>query len=88
MSALRTAAVIAALFLCAGSAGVTPALAGDAIINNGPGLLLVVEKVPWGNTLDITRNVEKAIKDMQPGLPDVKIDTTIFRPATFIEMSR
>ena len=58
-----------------------PALAGDAIINNGPGLLLVVEKLPWGNTLDITRNVEKAIKDMQPGLPDVKIDTTIFRPA-------
>jgi Cu/Ag efflux pump CusA len=64
-----------------------PALAGDAVINNGPGLLLVVEKVPWGNTLDITRNVEKAIKDMQPGLPDVKIDTTIFRPAGFVQLA-
>ena len=32
-----------------------PALAGDAIINDGPGLLLVVEKLPWGNTLDITK---------------------------------
>ena len=64
-----------------------PALAGDAIINNGPGLLLVVEKLPWGNTLDITRNVEKAIKDMQPGLPDVKIDTTIFRPAGFVQLA-
>jgi len=58
-----------------------------AIINNGPGLLLVVEKLPWGNTLDITRNVEQAIKDLQPGLPDVKMDTTIFRPAGFVQLA-
>ena len=24
---------------------------GDAIINDGPGLLLIVEKQPWANTL-------------------------------------
>ena len=28
---------------------------GDAIINDGPGLLLIVEKQPWGNTLEVTR---------------------------------
>ena len=27
---------------------------GDGIINDGPGLLLIVEKFPWANTLDVT----------------------------------
>lgn len=60
---------------------------GDGIINDGPGLLMIVEKFPWGNTLDVTRGVEEALASMRPGLPDVDIDSTIFRPATFIEMS-
>ncbi len=62
-------------------------LFGDAVINDGPGLMLIVEKLPWANTLDVTRGVEVAIAEMQPGLPGIKIDTTIFRPATFIEMA-
>lgn len=62
-----------------------PAPIGDAIIDGAPGLLLIVEKQPWGNTLDVTRNVEKTLAALQPGLPDVKLDPTIFRPATFIE---
>jgi len=60
---------------------------GDAVINDGPGLLLIVEKQPWGNTLDVTRNVEAALNALRPGLKDVEIDPTIFRPATFIERS-
>jgi CzcA family heavy metal efflux pump len=62
-------------------------LAGDAVINDGPGLMLIVEKFPWANTLDVTRGVEEAIDDLRPGLPSMQIDTTIFRPATFIEES-
>ncbi|MBI3241985.1 MAG: efflux RND transporter permease subunit [Chloroflexi bacterium] len=62
-------------------------LFGDAVINEGPGLMLIVEKLPWANTLDVTRGVEAAIDEMQPGLPGIEIDTTIFRPATFIELS-
>ena len=62
-----------------------PALAGDAVINDGPGLMMVVEKLPWGNTLDVTEGVEQAIDEMRPGLPDLTIDTTIFRPASFVE---
>jgi CzcA family heavy metal efflux pump len=62
-------------------------LAGDAVINDGPGLMLIVEKLPWANTLEVTRGVEEAIAEMQPGLPGMEIDTTIFRPATFIELS-
>jgi len=60
---------------------------GDGIINDGPGLLLIVEKFPWGNTLQVTRDVEAALDAMRPGLPNVDIDHKIFRPATFIEMS-
>ena len=60
-------------------------LIGDAVINDGPGLMLIVEKLPWGNTLDVTRGVEAAIDQMRPGLPGMEIDTTIFRPASFVE---
>lgn len=62
-------------------------MVGDGIINDGPGLLLIVEKFPWGNTLQVTKGVEEALNALRPGLPNVKIDSEIFRPATFIEMS-
>jgi CzcA family heavy metal efflux pump len=62
-------------------------LFGDAVINQGEGLMLIVEKLPWANTLDVTRGVEEAIDSMRPGLKGIEIDTTIFRPATFIETS-
>ena len=60
---------------------------GDAVINDRPGLLLIVEKQLGANTLQVTRDVERAIEQLRPGLKDMQLDTTIFRPATFIEMS-
>jgi len=62
-------------------------LIGDAVINGGPGLMLIVEKLPWGNTLEVTRGVEEALKKLQPGLTGIAVDTTLFRPASFIEES-
>ncbi len=62
-------------------------LIGDAIIDENPGLLLVVEKFPGTNTLDVTRGVEDVLRAMQPGLPGIKMDSSIFRPANFIEGS-
>ncbi len=62
-------------------------LFGDAVVNDHPGLLLVVEKFPWGNTREITRGVERALDQMRPGLSGVQLDSTIFRPATFIDLS-
>ena len=62
-------------------------LIGDAVINQGPGLMLIVEKLPWGNTLEVTKGVEAALEQMKPGLSGIAIDTEIFRPATFIEES-
>ncbi|MGL4553297.1 MAG: efflux RND transporter permease subunit, partial [Gemmataceae bacterium] len=63
----------------------SPPPIGDAIIDDKPGLLLIVEKQPEGNTLDVTRGVEEALDKLAPGLAGVKVDPTIFRPATFIE---
>ncbi|MBI0533466.1 MULTISPECIES: efflux RND transporter permease subunit [unclassified Sphingomonas] len=60
---------------------------GNAIIDDGPGIMLIVEKQPTANTLELTRAVEVAFAELKPGLKDVKVDTTIFRPATFIERS-
>jgi CzcA family heavy metal efflux pump len=60
-------------------------LIGDAVVNGGPGLLLVVQKLPWGNTLDVTKGVQKALDEMKPGLTGFTIDTHVFRAADFID---
>jgi CzcA family heavy metal efflux pump len=65
----------------------SPPPIGDGVINGGPGLLLIVEKQPEGNTLQVTRDVEAALTALKPALAGVDVDSTIFRPATFIEMS-
>lgn len=62
-------------------------LIGDAIINDGPNLLLVIEKLPGTNTLEVTRGVEEALEALQPGMTGIEFDATLFRPATFIEMA-
>src|SRR6266581_2617264 len=62
-------------------------LIGDDILDNGPGLLLVIEKFPGANTLEVTRGVEAKLNELQPGLSGIQIDTTIFRPASFIELA-
>ena len=60
-------------------------LIGDALTNAGPGLLLVIEKFPGANALEVTRGVEEALAELGPGLPGLDVDTNIFRPADFIE---
>jgi CzcA family heavy metal efflux pump len=60
---------------------------GDAAINQGPGLMLIVQKLPRANTLEVTKGVEKAIEDLKPGMPGVAFDTDLFRPATFVDMA-
>jgi CzcA family heavy metal efflux pump len=62
-------------------------LIGDAVFSDGPGLLLVIEKLPGANSLDVTRGVEAALEDLRPGLSGITIDTSLFRPGTYIETS-
>ena len=63
-------------------------LIGDALSNDGNSLLLVIEKFPGTDTVKVTQGVEAALTTMQPGLGGMEIDSTVFRPATFIEMAR
>jgi CzcA family heavy metal efflux pump len=62
----------------------TPPLMGDGVVDDRPGLLLVVQKLPWANTADVTAGLDAAIEDLRPALPRITLDATIFRPATFI----
>jgi Cu/Ag efflux pump CusA len=62
-----------------------PPLIGDAIFKDGPGLLLVVEKYPGFNTVEVTKAVEAALDELRPALSGINIDTGIYRPASFIE---
>ena len=60
-------------------------LIGDAVVNGGPGLLLVVEKFPGAGTLEVTKGVEDALEALRPGLSGIQTDTSIFRPAAYLE---
>ena len=62
-------------------------LIGDALINDSPNLLLVIEKLPGINTLEVTRGLEEALDALRPGFTKIDFDVTLFRPATFIEMA-
>ncbi|MEO8117890.1 MAG: efflux RND transporter permease subunit [Rhodoferax sp.] len=58
---------------------------GAAILKDGPGLLLVVEKFPGANTTQVTQGVEAALLELSPGMKGIEVDTKIYRPASFIE---
>src|SRR5258705_10869148 len=62
-------------------------LIGDAIIDGQPGLLLVVEKLPWANSLQMTAGVEDAVRQLQPGLPGITFDTKVFQQANFVKLA-
>ena len=60
-------------------------LIGDAILKDGPGLVLVVEKWPEANTLEVTRAIEDALEAMAPGLQGVQVDSQLYRPARYLD---
>ena len=60
-------------------------LIGDAVVGQDAGLLLVVEKFPGTSTLEVTKDIEAALNDMQPGLSGIQMDTSVFRPASFLQ---
>ncbi|MFF0557633.1 efflux RND transporter permease subunit [Streptomyces sp. NPDC004266] len=60
-------------------------LIGDVTLNDGPGIMLVVEKYPDANTREVTHAVEEAMTSLQPGLSDITVDTHVYRPASFVD---
>ncbi len=63
-------------------------LIGDAVVDDGPGLIMVVEKFPGANTVEVTKGIEEALSALQPGLKGISVDTNLFRPATFVDQAR
>jgi Cu/Ag efflux pump CusA len=59
-------------------------LIGDGVVKDAPGLMLVIEKAPGADTLQVTREVEDSLRALAPGLPGIDVDTTVYRPATYI----
>ena len=64
-----------------------PPLIGDAVINGQPGEMIVVEKFPGANTLQVTDGVLAALKQLAPGLKGINVDPNIFRQASFIQLA-
>jgi Cu/Ag efflux pump CusA len=60
---------------------------GDAVVSNGSGLLLAIDKLPGASTLGVTQAVRHAMAELRPGLGSVKIDESVFRPATYVSDS-
>jgi len=62
-------------------------LIGDAIKNDTSNLLLVIEKLPGTNVLDVSKGIDSAIAALRPGFSSIDFDASIYRPASFIEMA-
>ena len=59
-------------------------LIGDAVVNGGPGLIMVVEKFPGANTAEVTKGVEDALEALRPGLTGINTDTSWFAPSDYV----
>ena len=61
---------------------------GDGSLRGEPAVIMTVQKQPATNTLALTETIDNAIADLQKTMPaDVKINSTIFRQADFINAS-
>jgi len=59
-------------------------LIGDALTSKGPGLVLLVQKLPSASVPGVTKGVQQALNELRPALPGVSIDTSFFKPASYI----
>ncbi|MBS1616572.1 MAG: efflux RND transporter permease subunit [Bacteroidetes bacterium] len=59
---------------------------GDASINGKPAVVLTVEKQPGANTVELTKEIEAAVAELQASLPtDIHLNPYIFQQRNFIE---
>ncbi len=60
-------------------------LIGDAVVDGGEGLILVIEKFPGTDTAEVTEALEEELENLETGLEGMTTDTSIFRPADYVE---
>ena len=61
-----------------------PPLRGDAVLKDGPGFLLVVEKLPGADPIKVANGIKAAMAELAPGLSGVTVDTGVFEPAAYL----
>lgn len=61
---------------------------GDASVNAKPGVIMSIQKQPGASTIELTREIEKALKEFEKTLPPhVQLNPDLFKQANFIETS-
>ena len=61
---------------------------GDASVNATPGVIMSIQKQPGASTIELTKEIEKALKEFQKTLPEnVVLNPDLFKQANFIETS-
>lgn len=61
---------------------------GYASMSGEPAVILSISKQPGVNTIGVTENIERNLESIVKSLPaDVRLDTTIFRQADYIQSS-
>ncbi|MGE5726593.1 MAG: efflux RND transporter permease subunit, partial [Acidobacteriota bacterium] len=68
------------------TAGAAPRL-GAASVMAHPAVMLMISAQYGANTLDVTAGLDRALRQLRPTLAeqDIQIDSTLFRPARFID---
>jgi Cu/Ag efflux pump CusA len=64
-----------------------PPLIGNGQVNGGTGLVLEIQKLPSANVLTVSREVDQALAQLAPGLPGIKVNTSLFREDTYLRNS-
>jgi Cu/Ag efflux pump CusA len=62
-----------------------PPLIGDASDAGRPSLMLVVQRFPDADTAQVTHDVEAALGAIEPGLPGVTVDTSLYQPERYVD---
>src|ERR1700751_5947509 len=60
-------------------------LIGGALVRGQPGLVLVVQKLPSASVPAVTDGLNQALAEPAPSLSGVQVDTSLFRPASYID---
>ncbi len=61
---------------------------GDASVNASPGVIMSIQKQPGASTIELTREIEQALKELEKTLPShIEINPNLFKQANFIETS-
>jgi len=62
-------------------------LIGDAV-DATPALFMVIQKFPDADTMAVTRAVDDAMNSLRAGLKGIDYDTSVYRPASFLDSAR